>query len=262
MKKYISFFYGYDSEYHDRIEKIKESGFDGVMAMFRFSDTFFEECEEIQNAGLIIDSLHLPFRDITNKLWLSDKQSKIFLDEMRDGIDFASSSSIGKVTIHTSSTNFPPPKRQIGIKRLESLCDYARERNIEVCFENLRRKDYFLFVMNNITAPNAKICFDSGHLNAFWKSDFESFEKEVDLKKIICCHLHDNKGILDSHLPPFDGNFDWEKCYQIMAKTSLDGLTAETFADEKTCSEMDEREYLSKIMQALRQIEEGILKWR
>ncbi|MGN1042772.1 MAG: sugar phosphate isomerase/epimerase family protein [Christensenellales bacterium] len=259
MKKFISFYYGYESDYRHRIEIIKETGFDGVMALFRFSKSFYQECEEIQKSGLIIDSLHLPFRGIANKLWLSDKQSEVFINEMKEGIDYAASMNINKVTIHTSASKMPPPKRNVAIARIKSLCDYADDKGINVCIENLRRKDYFLYVSDNLNSVNAKICFDIGHMHAFWRGGLSSFAEEVDFSKIVCCHLHDNKGHFDSHLPPYKGTIDWSEACKHLSRMPLDGLTAEVFANRRMRLRTDEKAYLSDINQSLSRIEKEIM---
>lgn len=258
MKKYISFYYGYQSNYNSRISMIKDTGFDGVMALYKYSKTFFQECDALQKSGLVIDSLHLPFHGIVNKLWLSENQSSKFINEMQDGIDYAASIGIDKVTIHTSATKLPPPKKSIAIERINNLCEYAEQKKVRICIENLRRKDYFLYIMNNVSNNNCKICFDVGHMNAFWAGRMNSFGASVDMQKVICCHLHDNNGIFDSHLPPYDGSINWSEVNHFLKIMALDGLTAEVFANKKTIRTTAEYAYLKHVYNALRRIEKGM----
>lgn len=258
MKKHISFYYGYKSDYRTRISMIRDTGFDGVMVLYCFTENFYQECDAILAAGLSIDSLHLPFRGIVNKLWLSDRQSLIFTKKMLEGIDYAASMGIGKVTMHTSATKLPPPKNPAAVTRVKELCDYAAEKGVAICLENLRRKDYFLFITDHISHPNCKICFDSGHMQAFWSGGLQSFSSQVDLSSIVCCHLHDNNGFFDSHLCPYEGAIDWTAVCGILRQTSLDGLTAEVFANKKTVHTTAEREYLKKAYYALVSIEKEL----
>jgi sugar phosphate isomerase/epimerase len=52
------------------------------------------------------------------------------------------------------------------------------------------------------------ICFDSGHSHL--KARVESEIRDGG-RWIVSTHLHDNHGINDEHLVPFDGTIDWEK---------------------------------------------------
>ena len=56
--------------------------------------------------------------------------------------------------------------------------------------------------------PRFGACWDVGHANI---SGFKQSEQLEILKgKLDALHIHDNDGLRDSHLPPFDGNVDWE----------------------------------------------------
>ena len=255
MKKYISFFYGYNSNYKERVKMIKDNGFDGVMAMYKFSPHFYDECEEIQKSGLEIDSLHLPFKGVVNHLWRSDKKSRIFTDLMQEGISYAADNNIKKVTIHTSSSPFPPPKNNEGLKRFIDICNFAHDKSIVVCVENLRRPDYFTYIVDNTTAEDCMICFDSGHANAFWKDGLNGFPFEKYKSRIVCCHLHDNFGRFDSHNMPFNGNIDWQKTAYALSLSNIDGLTLELTSLNKKITQIPEVDFLKKGMDSLKKIE-------
>lgn len=249
MKKHIAFYYGFNSPYEQRVKRIKDCGFDGVMVYFEFSDTFYEECDCISRSGLEIESIHMPFRFIANKLWIPGKTGESFLRTMKKGVDFASSSNVKNLTVHISESMLPPPVSETGILRLKQLIEYADRKNVSICIENLRRPDYFEYVFTCIPDTRLKICFDSGHANAFWK--------KCDLSKyysqIVCCHLHDNFGRFDSHNIPFEGTINWQKLCTELKKCSISGLTIESGANKrsKTNYPSDEEDYLRKCYESL-----------
>lgn len=253
MKKNIAFYYGFNSPYEERIKKIKNSGFDGVMVYFEFTKTFYDECDNIYRNGLEIESIHMPFRNVANRLWIKGDYENVFLTKMKKGVDFAYSSGVKNLTIHTSETMLPPPMSAIGIERLQGLVEYADQKNVSICVENLRRPDYFEYVFEAMADSRLKICFDSGHANAFWKD----CHLEKYYSQIVCCHLHDNYGRFDSHNVPFVGTIDWFALCLELKKCNLSGLTIESGANKKGrfMQTIVEENYLKECYESLLKIE-------
>jgi len=131
--------------------------------------------------------------------------------------------------------------------------------NINIAFENLRNLDYIDYIFDNIKSDKLKMCFDSGHANAFTKNiDTFPFDKYQD--KIICLHLHDNDGENDLHLPPFNGNIKWEELIKKLKGINYQGpLTLEIQLNEMV---EDEVGFLNELKEKLDKLEEYFIKWK
>ena len=101
---------------------------------------------------------------------------------------------------------------------LTPVVEYAREKGIKILIENMKSDreapDNHLYgscalnISSLASKLGAGVCWDVGHANI---SGFKQSEQLEILKgKLDALHIHDNDGLRDSHLPPFDGNVDWE----------------------------------------------------
>jgi len=206
MKKNISFFYGYETPYHKRIDLIEQAGFDGVLiygdkSLSEYIDLLF--CSKLN-----IEALHLPYNGIVNELWKEGSPGDEYVDNLIDYIYFAKKYTIKKVIAHISGSDNPPPYNETGINRINKILNVCSTLDINLCLENLRRLDYLKYVFENIKNDRLRFCFDAGHASAFTKNIY-SFPWNLYAEKLECTHLHDNNGIEDMHLLPFDGIIDW-----------------------------------------------------
>jgi sugar phosphate isomerase/epimerase len=93
------------------------------------------------------------------------------------------------------------------LNRIKRLIEKAERNNVNIAIENVRHPEYLDYVFDNIQSDRLKFCYDSGHENCFTKG-INYLEKYGD--KLGAMHLHDNNGIKDEHLLPFEGNINWE----------------------------------------------------
>ena len=112
------------------------------------------------------------------------------------------------VVMHLTSKSVAPEPSEIGVRRLQTIVDYAEKLGIKVAFENTKIFGYLEYVFDRIKNENAGICYDSGHCHCHFndKSSWNRFKN-----KIFAAHLHDNDQSDDLHLLPFEGTIDWEK---------------------------------------------------
>ena len=252
MDKHISFNYGYNTEYKSRVALLKEVGFDGIMPMCESSPEFIKSMEYAQNEGLVIESIHLPFREIVNDLWLPGEGGEHYVDVMIDGGKVATKVGVDKLTLHLSSSPTPPPMSEIGFERLRRIADFYAENNLTLCIENLRRIDYFRAVVDGI--PGTKICYDVGHHNIYYPHSFDMMEYK-DRVEIV--HLHDNFGDKDEHYLPFEGNCDWVRIVRELANMPrVKTLTLEVHGSRE--KDLKERDFLVRAMDASTRIEKMI----
>jgi len=89
--------------------------------------------------------------------------------------------------------------------------------NIRILLENMwdSSPKWLLELLEIVESPNLKVCFDTGHFNAFSRVPLnEWFEALND--HIVYFHLNDNHGKIDEELPTGQGTFDWKFFTQLV----------------------------------------------
>jgi sugar phosphate isomerase/epimerase len=76
------------------------------------------------------------------------------------------------------------------------------------------------FVETVADAAGLGICLDFGH--AHIGGDLVDAVETVS-EHVIATHVHDNRGRLDDHLPPFDGSIDWPGVLTAVQKVGYEG---------------------------------------
>lgn len=255
MDKNISFYYGYESDYVSRVNLIKEVGFDGVMALFERAPYFYDAVDYALASGLKVESVHLPFRDMVNDLWLDTKLGEHYFSLMIKGGDYAKQIGVDKLTMHISSKINPPPMCDVGFNRLLKIAEHYEKNGLTLCIENLRRLDYFRKVME-VLPPSVKVCYDVGHHNLYYRDEFDVAEC---LDRVELLHLHDNFGKKDDHFLPFEGECDWNKiCSRIANMPRVKGLTLEVHDSQRGLDAWREEEYLRSAMERALEIEKMV----
>ena len=159
-----------------------------------------------------------------------------FSDEQRRCIDAAELMEIPLAVIHP----IPMYSKQFSygdfiranMAYLSPLVEYADLRGVKLCVENMASEqeapDNHLYgsCALNISELAEKlgcgICFDVGHANI---SGFKISEQMEVLKgKIDVLHVHDNNGIKDKHLLPFEATVDWDDVAEGIKKSGFDSV--------------------------------------
>ena len=118
------------------------------------------------------------------------------------------------------------------MKFLQPVVEYAKAKGIKICIENMPSEkeapDNHLYgsCALNISALAEKlgagICWDTGHANI---SGYKQSEQLNVLKgKLDVLHIHDNDGVKDKHLLPFDGSVDWDDVASGLNGCDFDGI--------------------------------------
>ena len=180
--------------------------------------------------GVGIPVCHLSFYMPDPK---NDVLMQSFSEEQKRGIDAAALMKIPLAVIHPIA--FYSKEASYGdwvranMAYLSPLVKYAREHGVKLCVENMASEkeaaDNHLYgsCALNISALADKlgcgICFDVGHANV---SGFKISEQMEILKgKIDVLHVHDNNGIKDRHLLPFESTVDWDDVAEGMIKSDF-----------------------------------------
>ena len=253
MKKYINFNYKYQTSLEERANKIKVAGFDGVFVESKHNPKNY--IETIFDAGLCIETLHLPYKKYSNGIlidsryvnviWRGGTDADEYSQELHREIDFAHEYGIPAVIMHITGGETPPPMNETALKFIRKMADHCEKNGIVLCLENLRRLDYLQYVFEELHDDKIKFCFDSGHANAM-THNVDTFPWDVYGKHLSCLHLNDNDGAHDQHLPPLLGNIRWQPLIRkILYYNPKINFTLEVRCSEEQQNTMSEEAYLN-----------------
>jgi sugar phosphate isomerase/epimerase len=145
------------------------------------------------------------------------------VDEIKRAIEIAEYVPFRFLIQHigVSGEEFDLHKVDAAFNALDELRVFARPLGVEILLENIpndlstpERLNQF----NEITHINMNYVFDTGHahMNGGVECAFRTMKS-----RIRSTHVHDNNGIDDAHLFPFEGGVDWKAAMQ--ALRSCDG---------------------------------------
>lgn len=232
MFRGINIKYDECGKYKTDIKKIKKAGFNNLMILY--NKNAINLIKEAQTNNLIVSALHLPYKNCVNYIWENNVNTIIYKNLLIEAIEFANENHINKVIMHITSGNEPPLMNVCGINFVNELLEYCEKYKIFLCLENLRRLDYLEYIFQNCESRYLAVCLDTGHINAFTHNSY-TFPWDNYLTKIQCIHLHDNNGVDDQHLLPFDGNIPWNIFFDELKKSKLtDSIYLEIYSGAKS----------------------------
>jgi len=99
-------------------------------------------------------------------------------------------------------------------RSVTEMCEFARKLGLKLALENLCPNEVFddpedlRSMIDRFDQDVVGVCFDSSHANILRNAvdTARTFQGRV-----VSVHLSDNRGSGDDHLPPFEGNIDWER---------------------------------------------------
>lgn len=120
----------------------------------------------------------------------------------------------------------------------------AKETGSIIAVENIFEKEpsTLLALLEAIDDPAFRHCFDVGHWNMFTTVTMEAWFAELG-PYIAECHIHDNQGKSDEHLPPGEGVIDFDM---------LIGLLGQYAPEAVWTIESHTRERLERSLKAIR----------
>ena len=193
--------------YEARIDAIKDAGFTHAFLWWDQNDPDrFVQPEYMRRRGLVIETAHLQFAGI-NDMWLDNASGAALAEAFLKSIDESRDCGIPTVILHLTSGFNPPPVSDIGTRRFRAICERAEKYGVAVAFENLRRTSYLDYILSTLSdLRSARFCFDCGHENLY-NHGVGVLEAHAD--RLSALHLHDNFGLSDDHMLPFDARIDW-----------------------------------------------------
>ncbi len=237
----------------DKIIMTKAAGFDFVgLGLGLFAGEELEPTVELcHKHSMPIDNIHLTGAK-TTLIWNEGEEGDAICERYCREIKRAADAGIRAGVAHiTWGHSKPAPMSETAFARYYKIAECAEKNNFILGLENSVFIDYLYETMKYLKdCSSIGYTFDSGHHNAF--------APECDLlrdfgDRLIVTHIQDNNGIHDLHMPPFDGNVNWDHVAKGLAKTAVgrDRICAEisagAFKELKGMTEQEARADIAKL---------------
>jgi sugar phosphate isomerase/epimerase len=175
--------------------------YDKISRTFKLADSL----------NLSIDSVHVPFNPPYNLAAMDSYEREVALERTAVYIERATALKIPIAIIHPHHYFYDSKEACLErcIGALERLHGRVGRLSITVAIENMPTSQGSWIcdrILENFGPELFGFCFDSSHENMSGEP-FHLLKKYYS--RMTTCHLSDNHGRADEHLPPYDGNIDW-----------------------------------------------------
>ncbi|MDK2892237.1 sugar phosphate isomerase/epimerase family protein [Methanohalophilus sp.] len=167
-------------------------------------------------------TLHLPFSDM-NLAGLNKNLHQEVMRQMKQALSNAAN-IVELAVVHPGylspyGSQVPEKARMVCVKSLQELAKSGEEHGILIAIENMpeipmvfgKTPEDILSIIDEAGTENLKMTLDIGHANTTgFVDEFLDGCKDI----IAHCHIHDNKGKHDEHLPLGDGNINWKNVFE------------------------------------------------
>ncbi len=213
---------------------------------YRSSDIVKELASALRDHNLAVHAVHAPAerdfgsrRDSSVPLSICDLDRSRRLeavDEVKRALDLAEDMSFSYLVQHLGSSRDPNDPRlfEAAYNSLEHLRIFAKQRAVTIALENtpgeLATPANLRQFLAETRLTDLRLCFDIGHAH-LGDGVAKSFEIMRDL--LVTAHIHDNHGLKDEHLAPYEaadgdgkpmgasGSIDWKAALPELKSTPL-----------------------------------------
>lgn len=189
--------------------------------------------EELRGEDLSL-SVHAPWADLSPG-GLDKEVREITKRRFEQALRFCEVLEPENVVFHTGW--YPGVKAEGGFLELwikrsleiwSPIFERAKKLGFKISIENTYEESPNLIKELIESQEGVGFCLDVGHLNIFGRGDYEKWLNELG-DFLTEVHLHDNKGILDEHLPLGEGTIDFRKLLSMLSPNRSLILTLEVF---------------------------------
>ena len=251
MKTGISFNdFGYGLSDAETMSAIKNAGFDTFFSGGNCTENkIFSLKNEAEKVGLEFESVHAPFGGI-NVIWQDGDAGETYTKRLCETADICSRCGIGYFTMHCMNmprynvdVKEPQNLSLVGVDRFRRIIEYAEDRGVKACFENVEFPSFELkALIDTIQKYRYKslgFTWDVGHEHCY-PCEMNVIDEFGHL--LVGTHIHDNFGQKDPnvitwdddhHIPPFDGNIDYVEVANKLKSVNYNGsITLELGRDK------------------------------
>ncbi len=265
------------------LEQIAGAGFEGLEIFCTRSHFEYSMKAEIQAMASALEqrhlqlvSLHAPTSRDVSAMRESGTPLSICevervrrieaMDELKRVIDVADDLPYARLILHMGGPRetADPRKRDAAFSTLEHLILHAHHAGVTICVENTMSEmgdpNYLRAFVDETRLSGLRFNFDIGHANLSDFPEDERLEKSFSPLRdfVSSVHLHDNHGVKDEHIPPYDGAIDWPAAIKILQSARQTSLPLVLELKEKTGPEAPSTaEQLAPARKAMDQFEEA-----
>lgn len=157
-------------------------------------------------------TFHATFSEI-HPAAIDPKARKLAMERLNQAADLAMRYRADKMVVHSGYVPLVYFKEWHEDRSVEFWQEFmaSRNDNLKIVIENVMDDEPYMMakMMERITHPNIKMCFDVGHAACISKVDVLEWI-DVLAPYIGHIHIHNNDGTHDWHKPIFDGRIDME----------------------------------------------------
>ena len=241
-KIFIEVFEGISRE--EQLPLAKEIGFEGFfsgpdyagnMAELR---TFWTLGDQL---GLVYETSHSTIPGCYD-IWLEGDKGDVYISQLFRELENCVALNIPTLIVHIQTNRMENTSLERGLKSLESLVQAAKDKGVNIAFENADAPEYLYKTLEYFNEAHVGFCYDSGHEACITPG--VRFLPVIG-HRLMCTHLHDNDGMTDLHLLPFDGAIDFKTmCAELKAVGYKGNLTFELRYSEAYAKKMTKAEFL------------------
>jgi protein FrlC len=231
----------------EAVDRVVSIGFDGIDVWCGRPHLYRQDYSgdhirtlggKIKTAGLRIVSVMPAFfrypYSITSPLKTVCDDSVRYMMDCIDNARVIGAESVLVVPIKSLADQTPAEAREIFVKNLAKICEYAESKdmflNIEVLTPKLSgfvsKTEQAVQIIQEIGSDKLGVVLDTGHLNLSGESVESAIETAGELLKQM--HINDNNGIEQQNAIPGEGNIDFAQVGNLLEKHGYTGyLTLE-----------------------------------
>jgi len=241
------------------LQQIDGAGFQGVEIFCTRSHFDYSMKAEIQDMASALEqhhlqlvSLHAPTSRDLSAMRESGTPLSICevervrrieaMDELKRVIDVADDLPYARLILHMGGPRetADPRKRDAAFSSLEHLILHARHGGVTICVENTMSEmgdpNYLRAFVDETRLTGLRFNFDIGHANLSDFPEDERLEKSFSPLRdfVSSVHLHDNHGVKDEHVAPYEGSIDWPAAIKLLKSSPEPNLPLVLELKEKT----------------------------
>ena len=192
----------------------------------------------LNDLGLHPNSVHAPMSGVDLSAQSIDVKNRS-IELIMKTLEYCRAIDCPILVVHPNNSSSIPLGREVmkknSIENLKIIAKKAEDLGVKIALENMINVEGKRFgsrvsdlkeIIRSVGSPYLGICFDTGHANLLTASSSISIRDEIiDAKEYLwTLHIHDNDGSDDQHLPPGDGNIDWNMVVEALRETDYKGV--------------------------------------
>ena len=244
--------FGFHVPFEERLDHIAHVGFNATSLWWEHKNERVRELkhfapEMVRNAGLDIESIHIPYANC-NDLWSETGEIRdAALEQHRQWIDDCNRHEVPIMVMHTTLGKQPPEVNESGIDAYRDLVRHAEAGGVCIGIENTRVNTHIDALLEAINSPGLGFCYDISHDVLY--SDQPGKLLRDHGTRLVSTHLADTDGILDRHWLPGAGVINYADILQDFPTDSYRG----TIMLEVSCGrkETDVKEFIGNAFNSI-----------